>query len=277
MFKFPGIDPREDRIIAATGAGGKTSCLEYLALALKRLGHKVLLTTTTRIFRPSPTGFGQHIDRLVEQDVLAQAGCEPKAASITVAAFSEESFEKSPDENPEKLFGLDPEAIQHLINRNIYDNILIEADGSRQRPLKAPAINEPVLPESCQVIIGVTGWTGIGNPVTSQNIHRWEQFSAVTGLSEGDRLSPQAMYQLLNAKHGLFKNAPDGARKVWLINQVDHFSDRAYATAFIDSVQLLSPPVHHCVMSSFRNSSNPFVWEKVCRKPSGQLNSIDND
>ncbi|WP_020581921.1 selenium cofactor biosynthesis protein YqeC [Endozoicomonas elysicola] len=259
MCKFPDslswINPEKDRIIAATGAGGKTSCLEYLARQLKQLGHKVLLTTTTRIFRPSPAGFGQYIDRLIETDVLVQAGIEPKASSITLAGF--------PDENPEKLKGLSPTAIQHLISLNIYDNILIEADGSRQRPLKAPAINEPVLPDSCQVIIGVTGWTGICNPVTSQNIHRWEQFAAVTGLSEGDRLNPQAMYQLLNAKHGLFKNAPDGARKVWLINQVDHFSDRAYATEFIDSVKLLSPPVHHCVMSSFRNSSNPFVQEAI--------------
>lgn len=255
MFKFPGIDPVEDRIIAATGAGGKTSCLEFLALQLKQLGHKVLLTTTTRIFRPSPTGFGQHIDRMIVQDVLAQTGCRPKTASITVAGF--------PDENPEKLSGLDPEAIHRLINRNIYDNILIEADGSRQRPLKAPAENEPVLPKSCQVIIGVTGWTGICEPINPQHIHRWEQFATVTGLSEGDRVSPQATYQLLNAKHGLFKNALDDARRIWLINQVDHLPDRADATDFIRAVQTLTPPVQHCLISSFKDPSVPFVQEVI--------------
>ncbi|MFK0570443.1 selenium cofactor biosynthesis protein YqeC [Endozoicomonas sp.] len=263
MLRFPDslswVDPVEDRIIAATGAGGKTSCLEYLALQLKLLGHKVLLTTTTRIFRPSPTGFGQYVDRLIEQDVLAQTACEPGASSITVAGFAGES----PDENPEKLSGLDPEAIQHLISLNIYDNILIEADGSRQRPLKAPAKNEPVLPDSCQVIIGVTGWTGIGKPVNPQHIHRWEQFSGITGLSEGDRLSPEAMHRLLKAKHGLFKNAPANARRVWLINQVDTAADRADASDFISTVQTLSPPVHHCLISSFKGSSGFFLREVV--------------
>lgn len=270
MFKFPGslswINPEEDSIIAATGAGGKTSCLEYLALQLKQLGHRVLLTTTTRIFRPSPTGFGQYIDRLIDSNVLEQAGIEPRASSITLAGF--------PDENPEKLKGLSPADIQQLIELDIYDNILIEADGSRQRPLKAPRADEPVLPDNCQIIIGVTGWNGISNPVSPQNIHRWEQFVNITGLSEGERPTPRTLFPLLNDKHGLFKNAPASARKVWLINQVDQLSDRTCAREFIASVQSLSPPLHHCVISSFRSQSAPFVEGITWKTESSENNHL---
>ncbi|USE37712.1 selenium cofactor biosynthesis protein YqeC [Endozoicomonas sp. SCSIO W0465] len=268
MLNFPGslswIDPVEDRIIAATGAGGKTSCLEYLALQLKQSGHSVLLTTTTRIFRPAPGGFGQYVDRLIEQNLLNQIQIKPKGASITLAGF--------PDKNPQKLRGLSPATIQRLISLDVYDNILIEADGSRQRPLKAPGKNEPVIPNGCQVIIGVTGWSGMGNTISPHNIHRWEEFTSITGLSDGENSTAMAIYQLLDHPQGLFKNSPGNARRVWLLNQVDNLSAQLHAREFIASVQRFAPSLHHYVISSFRQQPVPFIEELP-----GALNSSKNN
>ncbi|WP_263079033.1 selenium cofactor biosynthesis protein YqeC [Endozoicomonas sp. Mp262] len=251
MFYFPGINPVKDRIIAATGAGGKTHCLEYLAQGLKELGHRVLLTTTTRIVHPGSTGFGQHIDRLIDRNIPESLGIKPAAATLTVAGY--------PDKASGKLSGLSPALIAALVKEDIYDSILVEADGSRGLPLKVPAGHEPVLPDECQVVIAVTGWKGIrralNKGIDASQVHRWQRFSRMTGLLDGDHITPAVMGKLLGDNHGLFKNTPASARKIWLVNQVDSERDKSLATEFIQTVTAHSIAIDHCLISCFQDTS----------------------
>ena len=50
--------------------------------------------------------------------------------------------------------------------------LLIEADGSRQRPLKAPADMEPAIPEFIKTVVVVAGLPGLGKPLTEEFVHR---------------------------------------------------------------------------------------------------------
>ena len=50
---FHALELKDKEIIAVYGAGGKTTLLCRLARELARRQHKVLLTTTTKIFKPS--------------------------------------------------------------------------------------------------------------------------------------------------------------------------------------------------------------------------------
>ncbi|OED43267.1 hypothetical protein ACH42_10625 [Endozoicomonas sp. (ex Bugula neritina AB1)] len=257
MYTLPDLsswfDPAQDRIIAAVGAGGKSSILEFLALVLKRSGQRVLLTTTTRIFRPEISGFCQHVDSVIDHDVEAQLKIPAHSGTITVVGL--------PCENPKKLSAPDKKLFSELIHQNKYDNILIESDGSRHLPLKAPSLHEPVIPEDSQVVLGVTGWKGLAQPATNETIHRWDYFSRITGIAEGDPVDPQAMCRLLKSSNGLFKCSPEGAKRIWLINQVDSINERQAASHFIQTVNIFSPTIQHALISQLHNPSLPFIEE----------------
>ncbi|PJE78838.1 hypothetical protein CI610_02211 [invertebrate metagenome] len=250
MFYFPGIHPGRDRIIAATGAGGKSSCLNYLSRQLQQQGKRVLLTTTTRIYRPAPDHLGSLIYRLIDHDLSTLLWHSPPPGTITVAGH--------PDSNPEKLLGIEPSLPKQLIEHHIYDNILIEADGSKHLPLKAPSEKEPVIPENCQVVIGITGWQGLQQKAAPAHTHRWPYFSKVTGLQSGDSFTAEALCRLINSDNGLFKNTHKPCRKIWLINQLDKQEDRIHACHLARQVQLLSPDIPHCLLARF-GCSHPWL------------------
>jgi probable selenium-dependent hydroxylase accessory protein YqeC len=51
---------RNSEVVSLIGAGGKTTTLLHLAKELRDAGKKVLVTTTTKIFKPSKP----HVDKL---------------------------------------------------------------------------------------------------------------------------------------------------------------------------------------------------------------------
>src|ERR1043166_7206335 len=64
-----GVQPGE--VVSLIGAGGKTTTLYRLASELREDGKKILLTTTTKIFKPTKP----HVDRLfLVEEVAALAG-----------------------------------------------------------------------------------------------------------------------------------------------------------------------------------------------------------
>lgn len=255
---IPGITPDKDRIIAATGAGGKTCFLQHLARLLQKSGKRVLLSTTTHIYHPNVDGFSDTADRVICCSTPEELyRFKPKAPSITVAGMT--------CDNRQKLSGIPANLPAELLNRNLYDNILIEADGSRQLPLKAPAENEPVLPEACDVIVAVTGWKGIESPMTADTVHRQKHFSAITGLHPGDQIKPKAISALINSPSGLFKYifATSGGKniftgkKIWLLNQLDTLEQWQKGRFFAQEVVASTPSLYAALLSSF---SQPCPW-----------------
>lgn len=108
-------------VTAVVGGGGKTTLMERLALELAAEGHTVLVTTTTRIFPPaampvllSPT------PEAVSRALRAHAG-EP----VCVGAPAQEGKLQA--------CSLPIEALSRLAAY-----VLVEADGAKHLPLKAP-------------------------------------------------------------------------------------------------------------------------------------------
>jgi molybdenum cofactor cytidylyltransferase len=99
--------------------------------------------------------------------------------------------------------------------------LLIEADGSRGRPLKGWAQHEPPIPRFVDNVVLVAGLGGLGKPLDDENVHRPEIFSKLSGLGIGESITPEAIVRsLTHGKSGL-RNIPDRARKVALLNQAD--------------------------------------------------------
>ena len=71
----------------------------------------------------------------------------------------------------------------------------MEADGSRQLPLKAHDAHEPVIPAVSRQVICVVGASGFGKPIR-ESVHRPEQFCALTGAAASDPVTPEAQRSL---------------------------------------------------------------------------------
>ena len=180
------IDLKKHRVIAAVGAGGKTTFLNQLGKELAALGNKVVFTTTTHILQPK------------ENTVLSYQAEEIQAALqktpfITVGIPCENGKLKCDD-------------ISHLDNlTRICDFLLIEADGSRRLPLKAPGEKEPVLPSWTDLVVGIAGASSIGRKLEDV-CFRGETAAEILNCSLDHIVTPEDVAFLLNHEGGQKKD-----------------------------------------------------------------------
>ena len=122
-----------------------------------------------------------------------------------------------PAEPPRKLKGIAPSQVSRLASA--WPVVLVEADGSKRLPIKAPAEHEPVVPAETGLTVGVLGLDALGWPMDERTVHRPERFAAVTGCPPGAAIGWDHVVALARHPEGLFKGAR-GARVV-LLNKVD--------------------------------------------------------
>ena len=199
-------------VVSFVGGGGKTTAMFLLAGELKALGKKVLITTTTNIFVPEPWQCDEFmLEGCTGVDALAAR------SSGTITCLGNGVI----DATPRKVKSIDPAFIDELRSAGHFDCILVEADGSKRKPVKAPAEYEPVIPSSTTLVIGVIGLDCLGKPVSEDIIHRCELFCGLTGRKPGDLIDRESIVRLIMAENGLFKSAPAASRKVVLLNKAD--------------------------------------------------------
>jgi molybdenum cofactor cytidylyltransferase len=99
--------------------------------------------------------------------------------------------------------------------------LLIEADGSRQKPLKAPSEHEPVIPEFADTVIVVAGLTGLRKPLSQEFVHRPEIFAVMSGLKINEPMTGEALARVLLHPSGGLKNIKAKQKRVALLNQAD--------------------------------------------------------
>ena len=211
-------------LIALVGAGGKTSALFGLADELAADGCDVLLSTTTHIVDPRREP-GRPFDALRLDPRYAQAAdaadpllpqdfpaARPGQGRRVVLA-SREAAEAN------KLHGIHPSHVGVL--RRHWPFVIVEADGARQKPLKAPAAHEPVLPDAADLILGLIGLDALGQPMNATRVHRPERFGLITGCALDEPIRLEHLAALAASPDGLFKGAPEQARRVLLLNKAD--------------------------------------------------------
>ena len=131
------LEPERHRVVALVGAGGKTSTLFALAREARAAGLTAIVTTTTHI-RPHPrlplTGEtdGEKLRALVDAQGVVLCGRREPTGKLTLAAAVETC-------------------------RRAADVVLVEADGAKMLPLKAPAEHEPAIPPCADAVVAVAG------------------------------------------------------------------------------------------------------------------------
>jgi len=198
-------------VIAFVGAGGKTSAMFRLAGELEALGRTVLVTTTTHLLDPRLPGFEGTLVLRPDMEPYFSGGPVPEpCGGLTVLASREA-------ETPGKIRGIHPSWIPSL--RRAWDVVLVEADGSKRLPVKAPAPHEPVLPPGADLVVGLVGLDCLGRTMDGRTVHRPEFFSRITGCPAGAAIAWEHIAALAAHPQGLFKDA-QGPRAM-LLNKVD--------------------------------------------------------
>ena len=99
--------------------------------------------------------------------------------------------------------------------------LLIEADGSRGKPLKAWAEHEPPIPSFVDLVVQVVGLSGVGKPLIEEYVHRVDIFSRLSGLDLEQMITPEALVQVLIHREGAARKFPPQVKKIALLNQAD--------------------------------------------------------
>ena len=205
-------------VIAFVGAGGKTSAIFTLARELRE--HRVIVTATTKLRDPRLEA-GRNLDAVVVEKDLAErvgdAGVElahtPRAGEGPLVLAS------AVEAGTLKFVGIHPDRVAGL--RSACDFVLVEADGSRGLPVKAPTGNEPLLPDCADLVVGVMGLDCLGLPLGAGTAHRPDVLGALVGCASGELIRPQHLLRLARSPQGLFKGVPDGTRKAILLNKAE--------------------------------------------------------
>jgi len=136
--------------------------------------------------------------------------------------------------------------------------LLVEADGSRQRPLKAPAAHEPLIPSFVDAVVVVAGLTGLGRPLDEAAVHRPEIFGQLGGLPFGANVTIDALARVLVHPGGELKNVPSRARRIALLNQADTADLQSQGRSLADR---LLPAYEAVVIATLRNAGVLAVHE----------------
>jgi molybdenum cofactor cytidylyltransferase len=205
------IRANRDSQIAFVGAGGKTTAIFQLA---RQMEPPVFVANSTHLAYSQTSLADMHVEWVGEGNspVLEKY----LSSEITLFTANQSTEDRWAGLQEAELFQL------HKFCEESQIPLLIEADGSRQHPLKAPADHEPAIPGFANHVVVLAGVSGIGKPLTGEWVHRPEIFSRISGKRIGEIIRPGDLGLLLSHPEGGLKNIPSGARKILILNQAEN-------------------------------------------------------
>ena len=243
-------------VVALTGGGGKTTLMFRLAAELAAASRQVVTTMTTRIFVSQMAQAPYTLMLHGERALLAQL---PEA----LAEYGHVLIAGSTIVEQDKVQGVPPELLDRVAAQLAVDAVIVEADGSRRLPFKAPATHEPVAPSSTTVLMPVVGLDVLGQPLASGRVHRPEIVAALTGAAPGDPVTPEIVAAVLAHPQGGAKGLPPGARLVPFLNKAEDETTVVQARR-IARLLLAYPRVDRVVIGAAQ-AADPVreVWSRV--------------
>lgn len=229
-------------IAAIVGGGGKTSLMFALA---SQFNGPVISTTTTRIFKKQieipPSSFSINPAEVKFTDIDALN--EKLSVYGNCLIYGEIVGEKAQ--------GVPLDFPRLILEKSRAEIVVVEADGSRMRPCKAPADHEPAIPDGTTLVIPTIGIDAFGHRVVNA-AHRPELVAKITKLSLEDVLTATTLATVLTHPEGGLKNVPDDARVVALINKVES-EDQLQAARDIASLVLKEERIENVVLGSLHS------------------------
>ena len=196
-------------ILSIVGGGGKTTLMLRLARELYDSGARVIVTTSTHIFPP------EGIRTLTEATLLEAESALERERLICLGTQSENGKLAAPQIAFSELAA-------------IADYVLVEADGAKHLPLKAPAEHEPVIPAETKMVVAVAGLDGLGRTVR-EAAFRPALYASLIGENERHVLTVGDLARVLASPCGQRKGVLAGMRYCILLNKADDEASRRAA------------------------------------------------
>lgn len=189
-------------VLSIIGAGGKTTCLRRLQMECKKLGIPAAAGTTTHIQYERNESFLERPDMGAAREILEKTGTlwmgEP------VSGW--------------KCKALPGNFCRELLADGVY--LLLEADGAKGCPVKAPRDGEPVLLPETALVLAVYGLDAVGQSI-KDSCCRVEQVCEILGKQESDTLTAVDLAKLALGPCGGRKGVEPGMRYAVLFNKAD--------------------------------------------------------
>lgn len=203
-------------VVVFVGAGGKTTTMFKLAHELSQGNRGVVVTTTTKIYPPTPAEIPC---TLVEEDTIrllakleeALRGCSPVAVAASLGSEG-------------KLAGISGALVEAVSQMKDVDNVLVEGDGAARKPFKAPLDYEPIIPECATLVVPVVGVEVVGQRLTEEHVQRAERVAQLVGIAPGTIVSAEIVAEIMVHSQGNIKGSPESARIIPVINKVEEES-----------------------------------------------------
>lgn len=201
-----GINFNKKELITIVGAGGKTSIMFNIAEKLAIIKKKVLVTTTTKIFKPNKKNVKVYLG---EAENL-------KCFNYNIIVAGSKIIEKS------KIKGYSNSDIDNIFSKQIFDYILVEGDGARRKSIKAPRENEPIIPLNTNILIGVIGMDSYGKKIIEDNVFGLKEFLKITGKQKGEQIDINDIIKLITNPEGLFRYR--SKKNILILNKVNKYN-----------------------------------------------------
>jgi probable selenium-dependent hydroxylase accessory protein YqeC len=233
------LDAR-DGIVCAVGAGGKKTLLGRLATA--HPGRVAITATVFTTYVHDDLGF----DVVVEPEErlpAAIAALDPRRSVVYAC----------PGSKPGRRAGVSRETIERLHREGAFAATFVKADGARMRLVKAPAEDEPVLPDATATVVPIVSAAAFGEPLAERVAHRLEVVERIAGLPAGAPIGAAHVARLIASPLALLKGA-EGRRVVPLINMVDDAARESQARAAAELALALSDRFDRVVLACLRRA-----------------------
>ena len=172
-------------IVALVGAGGKTTVLSKLVEYGRLQGRPIVVTTTTQLYEsqvaqyePIYTKDINEVDEYCSKRIQ-QGYCGAWFSGITRT----------------KVDSVDCESIDNLSTLHPNWQIVVEADGAKEKWLKAPKHTEPVIPSQTKTTIGVVNLQMLGASLDEDHVHNLELVQSIVNREEGAIVTPSMLAQ----------------------------------------------------------------------------------
>ena len=177
-------------MVCAVGGGGKTTLILSLASEGQEKKHPVIVTTTTKMGLEEDREFLTVMDEKVpptDQVVRWIGGIQG-----------------------ERVLGRDPKEVDVCFS-DFHGWVLVEADGARRRPIKAPASHEPVIPSQATLVVLNIGLDAVKRSI-GEVAHRPELLAEILEVDKESLITPQMIASLVTHDQGGRKWIPDSSR-----------------------------------------------------------------
>jgi probable selenium-dependent hydroxylase accessory protein YqeC len=207
-------------ICTLVGAGGKSTGMRKVAAFLSRRGNRVRLTTTTRIGVEEFSAYP-----------VAAAGSDAELLRCILTDEPCVVISGGRSDDGAKHLGLHPAMIEQLaIPPDLV--LLVEGDGSRKNPIKAPTAWEPVIPANTSTVFALMGASAFDESLDAGRCYNPEGVIALLGKERAVFDAP-ALVSLAADARGCRKGVLPGMGFHIIVNQGDLEEKQGTARTFL--------------------------------------------